>query len=280
VSTVVAPTPVERMTRDLRKAASTLGPDQARFLVDTYYESQDFRIATRNQVRSLSETGEPHDTLAFFARQFDTIEDEIRKALDTYSINQPLGEWVRQIHGIGPVTAAGLLAHVDVEKAPHASSLWRYAGLAQDALDERAKKGEKRTWNESFKVLCWRIGDSFVKQQSSDACYYGKLYLERKVREVEMNEAGAFSKAAERWLKEINFTKKEVIDRYKEGKLPDSQVDKRARRYAIKRFLATYWRAAWIMHYNTEPPHPYVQEYLGHTHIVDDPNVPLPTIKM
>ena len=48
----------------------------------------------------------------------------------------------------------------------------------------------------------------------------------------------------------------------------------RARRYAVKRFLVHYFNQAWWFEYGTEPPHPYVEEHLNHTHIEDNPFVP------
>ena len=36
--------PVERLDRDIKRAAATLGRDEARFLTDQYYALQDFRI--------------------------------------------------------------------------------------------------------------------------------------------------------------------------------------------------------------------------------------------
>jgi hypothetical protein len=279
-----APTPTSNLHRlpvatalpkDLKAAATDLGPDEARFMVDTYYQLQDFRIASNNQVRSLVKEEEPHATIGFFAEQFDAIEAEMRKALDTYSAASPLGQWARANHGIGPVLAAALLCYVDVTKAPYASSVWKYAGLAQSALDERMKKGEKRTWNADFKVICWRIGDQFVKHQKSEKCYYGHLYAKRKELEVQRNESGANAETAQRWLDEIKFRKPAVLKVYGEGRLPDSQIDNRARRYAVKRFLSHYWEAAYRLHYGKVPPHPYVHQHMGHTH-VDAPPVPLP----
>jgi hypothetical protein len=54
-------------------------------------------------------------------------------------------------------------------------------------------KGQKRPHNAKLKVLCWKIGDSFVKQQSRENDVYGKVYGERKRLELERNDAGLFA---------------------------------------------------------------------------------------
>lgn len=122
---------IKKMTRDLTKASATLGKDEARFLVDTYYQVQSFRIATANQVRSIvkSDVDEPHETLAFFGNQFEGLENNIKKALEYYVKNQTIGQWLLGITGIGPVIAAGLIANLDINKAETAGAFWRFCGL-------------------------------------------------------------------------------------------------------------------------------------------------------
>src|ERR1700744_106745 len=71
-------TPVARLSKDVRAAASTMGPKEARFLVDTYYQMQDSRIRAAGQVRSMQE--EPHSTLAFFEGQNGMLEEQIKQS--------------------------------------------------------------------------------------------------------------------------------------------------------------------------------------------------------
>lgn len=266
--------PVVAIERDVKKAASSLGRNEARFLVDTYYSLQDFRISSTNQVRSMlkSEEEEPHDTLAFFGDQFSTLEKQVQGALNVYSLASPLGQWAREHVGVGPVIAAGLLAHIDIERAPSASSVWRYAGLVPG---QKKQKGVKRDWNASLKVLCWKLGDSFVKFSGHERCYYGHLYRTRKEYEVVRDARGDNRTAAEETLSTINIKDPATKARYVSGHLPDGRLDMRARRYAVKRFLSHYWEAAWWVHYGTHAPNPYVQEHLGHVHMEPCP-VPLP----
>ena len=75
---------IEKLSKDLRKAASELTVQQARFLVDEYYIIQNKRIRAAGQVRSMDD--EPHELHNWLFDQNKTLENEIKKALDTYSM--------------------------------------------------------------------------------------------------------------------------------------------------------------------------------------------------
>lgn len=179
---------IELMSRDLRKAAKTLSDVEARYLVDAYYIMQDQRIRADNQLRAMAD--EPHDILVWFGNQSEVLERQVRNALDVYSFNHPVGEWLRSVKGIGPVIAAGLLAHIDITKAPSVGHIWRYAGLDPTS---QWKKGEKRPWNASLKLVCWKAGESFVKVSSRDGAVYGHIYKNRKDLETAANERQAYA---------------------------------------------------------------------------------------
>src|SRR5215467_2978497 len=104
--------PVDRLARDLVKAATTLSDREARFLVDAYYTMQEDRKRAHNQLRNMAD--EPHAVIDWLAAQHETLESQIRRALDVYSDAHPVGQWLKSLHGIGPVIAAGLLAHIDI----------------------------------------------------------------------------------------------------------------------------------------------------------------------
>lgn len=274
------PEPIRRLDRDIKLAAATLGRAEARFLVDEYYAIQDFRIQSANQIRSIvkSDVDEPHAMLQWAREQFTTMEKDVQAALDHYSNSQELGVWARLHTGVGPVIAAGLLAHINIEKAPYASSIHRFAGLLPG---QKKVKGQKRDWNADLKVLCWKLGDSFVKQSGRETCYYGHLYRERKELEVTRDKNDYNKATAAATLLEKNIRDKDTLAIYESGHLPDGRLDMRARRYAVKRFLVHYFEAAWILHYGTKPPDPWIVEHGGHRpdHVQSNPYVALPPLR-
>ena len=287
------PLAIATLTKDLREAAKTMGRREARYLVDTYYTLQEHRMATAKQMADTAASGEPHATLAFVSDQFAIMEMRVKSLLDIYSKNQELGKRIRAVKGIGPVIAAGLLANIDMEpwrcarvtaktKACHPEEshgpecrrerietvghIWRFAGLDPTTTWD---KGEKRPWNARLKVLCWKIGESFVKVSGREDALYGRLYAQRKGIELAKNEAGAFADQAKAALSAKRYGVDTVARKwYEEGKLPPAHIHARAKRWAVKLFLAYYHREAYRLHFGAEPPKPYPIAILGHAHEV------------
>jgi hypothetical protein len=282
--------PVSRLTRDLRNAATTLSPDEARFLVDAYYAMQRDRIRAEHQERQLAKGDEPHDVMSWLASQRDVLEQQVRRALDAYSGSHLVGIWARSIVGIGPVIAAGLLANIDISRAPTVGHIWRYAGL--DPTVKRGEKGVKRSWNGSLKRLCFLIGESFVKVSNNENDVYGKIFRARKAFEVAKNDQGDYADQAKTSLAERNFgedtdarqwyegcypagtmAKVLLLDadkraaylksvKVKPGKgvqmLPPARIHLRSHRYAVKVFLAHLHHVWYETVFGKAPDKPYV----------------------
>lgn len=260
---------IKKISRDIRKASSTLSKGEVRFLVDAYYMIQDWRITAGNQARQLKETGEPHEVILWLFDQAQLMEGQVKIALDYFSQSTEIGRWSRSIVGIGPVIAAGLEAHIDIEKAPTVGHIWRFAGL--DPTTEW-KKGEKRPWNATLKVLCWKIGESFVKVSSNENDIYGKFYMQRKALEQGKNERGKYADQAAAKLEKFRIGKStDAYKAYSEGKLPPGHIHARAKRWAVKLFLAHWHQAAYKFHYGKEAPLPYPIEILEHQHYLPRP---------
>lgn len=263
---------VDRLTRDMAKASVTLSPDEARYLVDAYYTVQGYRIAAENQIRALTASGEPHDVIAWLSGQMATLEHQVQRALDAWTMGRADGVWARSIVGIGPVIAAGLLAHIDILKAPTVGHIWRFAGLDPTVTWE---KKEKRPWNADLKTLCWKTGESFVKVSGNDADVYGHVYAERKAEEIERNERGEFAAQAAAKLERFKIGKgTEAFKAYSAGKLPPAHIHARAKRYAVKLFLSHLHHVMFEVAYGIAPPKPYILEQGGHAHFLAPPNWP------
>lgn len=264
--------PLSRLSKDIKQAASTLSHDEARYLVDAYYQMQGDRIRSDNQVRALSKSEEPHQTLDWLAVNAATLERNIKSALDVYSEAHQVGRWSKSIVGIGPVLAAGLLAHIDITKAPTVGHVWRFAGLDPTVTWNKATK---RPWNASLKTLCWKIGESFVKVSGRDEDVYGKLYLERKAKEQARNEAGELAEQASEKLERFKIGKgTDARTHYEAGRLPPAHLHARAKRWTVKLFLAHWHAVAYRAHFGEAAPKPYVLSQLQHGHEIAVPNWP------
>ena len=120
---------LDRLDRDLRSAAEYLGPEEARFLVDMYYQMQDVRIRFRNQQRQTEAHSEPNRVITWGLENIRRAENDIKRALGSFAEAYSVGRWCLSNHGIGPVISAGLLAHLDIRNTPTVGKWWRFAGL-------------------------------------------------------------------------------------------------------------------------------------------------------
>lgn len=261
--------PVARLNRDLRAGARTLGDHEVRFLVDAYYIMQEDRKRAKAQERALNSSAEPHDIITWLADQSTTLEKQIQISLDVYTRNHLMGSWMREIYGIGPVISAGLLAHIDITKAPTVGHIWQFAGIAGE--NQRPwEKGQKRPFNAKLKTLCWKTGQSFMKFSNQPECFYGHLYRERKEQYIAKNEARGFTDLAATRAPTVGKTT-EAFKFYSQGLLPPGHIDAMARRYAVKIFLSHIHEVWYWRHHRVDPPKPFAISILGHAHYIAPP---------
>lgn len=184
---------VKKLSKDMRAAAATLGVREARYFVDSYYDLQDYRIAAANQQRKLLEGAEPSGFMSWLNENLGVLEKQIGAVLDKWSAAQPMGVWARNITGVGPVIAAGLLANIDITKAPTVGHIWRFAGL--DPTVKWLPK-TKRPWNASLKRLCCLPGTTITTRSGPKLIEHVQIGDEvlthkgrwRKVTEVMVND--------------------------------------------------------------------------------------------
>jgi len=262
--------PIARLSTDLRIAAKMLSKDQARLLVDFYYQMQRDRIRAAHQRRTQTEAAEPNLLITWLQEQTATLEGRVKSALDAYSANQPASAWARLVPGIGPVIAAGLLCHIDIAQAPTVGHIWSFAGLNPAAKWER---GTKRPWNAALKRLCWLIGESFVKVSNRENDVYGAYYKARKELESARNEKLEYAEQATASLAAKRYgADTQARAHYEAGKLPPARIHLRAERYAVKLFLSDLHCVMHWLEYHALPPKPYVLEHVGgHVHQHDVP---------
>lgn len=222
--------PVSKLTKDLREASRILSRDEARYLVDSYYQMQNDRIRAAAQVRQMSKTNEPCEVLGWLFQQTETLEKQIAKALTGYAETDFVGSWAMSVCGIGGVLSAGLLAHIDIEKAPTVGHIWNFAGLNPEM---KWGKGEKRPWNAKLKVVCWKIGQSFIKVSGREADFYGKRLLERRDFETVKNEQGDYAAQAARQLTEKKYNRTEDVYKYLSGQF-DPEVNRKLKEIELK----------------------------------------------
>lgn len=331
---------VQRMTRDIKgligSDPSLMTKDEIRFLVSSYYGVQDLRKLLGNRVKALGKQDEAATMFSFVLNGVQITEKNIQRLLAVASGGREIGQWAESIRGVGPVISAGLLAHIDITKAPTVGHIWRFMGqdptlewlgreksaklvkdltgntsgtvteeefaqIASEAnrradnlmtqvqnfadmtgkgsyltKDNIVKTLSKRPYNADGKLLCWKLGESFVKVSNHPEDVYGHVYAQRKMWETQKNENGDYKEQADAKLERVGRS----TDAYKSyvlGKLPPAHLHARAKRYAVKLFLSHWHHVAYELEYGTPPPKPYILDRpnSGHTDFIAPPNWPM-----
>jgi hypothetical protein len=300
---------IRRLTQDMAAAAATMGPREARFLVDTYYTFQENRKRAGNQARALAKgvvvpesdldpsldadfepdfepglepelnpaeerptpTSEPHVLIDWIFEQSRVLEGQIKRSLDKYTQGQVMGDWMRQVTGIGPVISAGIIANLE-QPRPTAGRIYAFAGIA--GKDQKPwLAGQKRPFNRRLKVVFWHAGQSFMKLHNRPDCFYGKLYERRKLFEQRMSDSGQRTQVATEWkakLDKLQKTKSEAYQHYSAGRLPPGHIDARARRWAVKIFIS-HMNEVWLVKLGRPVPAPFALARMAHADYIPPP---------
>lgn len=167
-----------------------------------------------------------------------------------------------------------------------AKTKWKYKTLdeacttrnADGSIKSRSKEKlirqiSKIPYNASLKTLCFKIGESFVKNGNRGSLY-GQLIQERKAYETEKNLNGDYADQAAKALSEKNYGKDtDAYKWYSEGKLPPAHINRRAIRWGVKLFLCHVFEEMYRVQNDKVPEPFYVFSHLGHQDYIN-PEVP------
>lgn len=274
---------VQRLTRAEVLTAAGLNREQAMALVGLYYSMQKLRIGASNKEsaheRRVDVMADPV-LIRKLKDQLLILEKQAARGLKAFAEAQPLGRWALQLLGVGPVIAAGLLAHIDVARAPTAGAVWRFSGLDPTC---RWEAGAKRPYNAALKTLCWKLGESFKKipldtDFSRPEALYARLYRERKALEVQRNELGEHAEGARARLEEATRKRFRISAEQREtwaaGKRQPVGLDRMAGRYAVKIFLSHFHQVGREI-LGLPLVAPWAIEHGGHVHLMTPPCWPM-----
>lgn len=294
---------IQRLSDDIARSAAIISPKQVRYLISSYYSLQKIRISAGLRAKSLETVGEPASVMRYIENEMLSMERQMSRALSWYTKEKSIAIWMESITGIGAVLAAGLLSYIDWENTTSPSRIYAYAGLDPHTSWVR---GEKRPWNVNLKVLCYKIGESFVKMQSRKNDFYGHFFAYRKAIEWNRNLRGELSEQASKSIKAKSFDEsgysffwysgrvsaKWSVQLLNSGenfplKLPSEALDKldsipmlppahihaRARRWAVKLFIAHAVQiSCWLLRGQLADD-PYAMSHLKHKDYIYPPSL-------
>ena len=131
-------------------------------------------------------------------------------------------------------------------------------------------------YNAKAKVLMWKVGKSFWWLKNDSESLYGRLYSERKVKELQKNSDKDYADQAAEKLEKYNIGKStNAYKAYKNGELPMAHIDARCIRWVEKIFLSHLFEEMYRVRYDKVPPRYYSLAHLEECHNKEiDPEVP------
>lgn len=179
------------------------GKDILRPLIDLRDQViQKTRIAFQQRLLAIDQdrdTADPYtyDMLTRYKERFEALEKEVEQDIISIASDIPIIQEASKVKGVGLILAAKVVAMVDIERAQHVSSLWRFAGLAVTPVcsecgeiqpngaqfcsscggkiihkADRPRKGQKLPYNARLKVYCFQQATSFLRSNSPYRAIY------------------------------------------------------------------------------------------------------------
>lgn len=158
----------------------------------------------------------------------DRIKDRIVTLL---SDNDVYNQYLKNIKGVGPITAAELIVRFRPESVPYVSNMYSYAGIII-GKDKRVR-GEKANHNALLKkFLLGVLAPNLIKLSSPYAIHYYTKYLYYMNRcHIQIMQG----------LMCEEFTRKNEDTGGKLQRLYPSHIDRMAKRYMAQRFVKDFF---------------------------------------
>ena len=191
---------------------------------------------------------------------FLRMEEDIKKELAGVLEEWPVWTgWLKEVKGVGPISACGMWAHIDIRIADSPSKLWHYAGhhVDEEGRLPHLEKGVKRSWNRRLQTIVWNCGESIVRthggyrelydQFKQDELSHAKTTVKPEAEELAgmilAEEIGKYKTGSRikdkahgaRILKELGALRPILCER------TPGHIDRRARRRMRKVLLAHLW---------------------------------------
>jgi hypothetical protein len=151
---------------------------------------------------------------------------------------------------------------------------------SEEQLEETVTAKLKKAPDSKGRTAARLLEEKKTRQQKrtaslQDESYlYVRLYMKRKLEEVEKNESGQLAGEAARWLQRAQEGRWNIAapmrKTWESGKLPPRGLDLRAIRYAVKIFLSHFHQVGREI-LGLPVVKPWIIEHGGHSHYIPPP---------
>lgn len=241
-------------------AIRTIETGSLNFLVRSQLAVEKLRVATQVRNSHLRKNQKEDKTTEELEEELKKLESFVDKIVADKIETHPAYHWFSRVKGIGKENIAKVVGLIDPVKAPHVSSLWKWAGLhVQDGKALKRERGKKLDYNSELRSMCWRLASSLMRARGK----YYSYYISQKKLETQKYENLGWT------IVPSNRLPKKAGKKYEpEGIISLGHIDNRAKRKMIKLFLSHLW-AVWREAVKLPVTKPYAMEKLGHNHYYD-----------
>ncbi len=165
--------------------------------------------------------------------------------------------WFSKVKGIGKENIGKVVGLIDIERAEHISSLWKFAGFSVEngTAPKRKKGGGKLSYNSQLRSMCWRLGSSLLRATGK----FYEYYLREKDKYYQR-----YGNQGVNIVPATSLPKDKDGKRYEpEGMIAEGHVHNQAMRKMVKLFLACLW-LTWREAEGLPVAKPYAIDQLGH----------------
>jgi hypothetical protein len=200
-----------------------------------FLDIQKIRTACSNRCGAMERDGVSADNRGLATALLEQTEDMEKSAgrlLEKLMRSHPLFEFIDSNKGLGSKSIGELLAVLPpLDNFANVAKLWAFCGYAVRAgRAPRRTAGMKLGYNPEARVICFRIGDAFMK--SGKGGKYRALYDQKKAEYQARERSGASN---------CHFGQHHMTRGGKTVPCGDKHAHLAALRYAIKGFLKDLW---------------------------------------
>lgn len=176
-----------KISKSIKESTVDINREQARFLVDTYYQIQKMRTGTANQIRSITQNLDDQGetiplAIEWVFQNMKNQEAQMKKIFQTFAESNPVGRWMLDIVGIGPVIASACLSYYDIDVVSHCNQFWSFSGLNDYNNPWLGKTGAADMVKEIYEELeCKDDGVDFICKMD-ELGNKDKEFIKKKVK--------------------------------------------------------------------------------------------------
>jgi hypothetical protein len=249
--------PVEHMKRHFIYRERTPELTELKILIDGREHIRKFMNSLNNRLLAAKRQTDEMDKITekWIVSQVAEVKKQLaiqERRIDKYikKLNIPIVKPMLELKGLGTMTIAYLLVYIDINKAEHASALWKYVGFDKPSY-ARYTKGETGGGNKTLRTVLFTWADSGIRTKSS----YREVYDKEKVK---LENSMKMTKSRNTQGKLIECMWKDTKPCHRHGA---------GMRKMMKHFLADLW-IVWRTLEGLPVTPLYPEAILGHTSII------------